>query len=283
MNDFTLRISSTLQEALDDPHSIIWMKGSEWDNLDEFPSEFADRTVIFTSAWQMGVFRNIGMGSAKPNYFIVPEGTDDVRYRVPEYDGRVDIVWRGDDPGSAILTAAVANATKLDESNCYIKFFGEPSPMLMQTMRRGRDEIITDFTEAMFEDALSDAHIFMYPSFRYHSQHIPTVKAAKAGCICIVPNHSGFREILGPFGAYIHHHLENVEYATSTAEKLMNSIGALQSSWNETQTALNAQASFANLSFSKKYEEHWMASVRYNLKGLNDSRTALSEGGQTRH
>lgn len=283
MNDFTLRISTTPREALDDPHSIIWLKGTEWDDVDDIPPEFANRTAIFTSAWQMGVLRASGMGSANHGYYIVPEGTPDVRYRVPEYDGRVDIVWRGSDPGSAILTAAVANAAKLDENNCSIKFFGEPSPMLMQTMKRGRDEVITDFTEEMFEDALSDSHVFMYPSFRYHSQHIPTVKAAKAGCICVVPNHSGFREILGPFGAYIHHSMDNIEYATSAAEKLMNCIGALQSSWESTGTALNAQASFANLSFSKKYEEHWLASVRSNLESLHNQEKFLSQGIQTRH
>lgn len=281
MSDFTLRIVSTLKEALDDPHSIIWMKGLEWDDLEEIPAEFRNRTVIFTSAWQAGVYRNAGMGSGCPTHFIVPEGCDEERFRLPAYEGRIDIVWRGSDVGSAIMLVTVANALKLTPENAHIKIFGPATPLLMQNIKKGRDEVINDFTEAQFSDALSDAHAFVYPAFRHHSEHIYTVRAAKAGCVCVVPNTSGFKEILGPFGAYVHHSRNNVDYAQSLAEKVHNTIAALRDSHESVEEAINAMSSFASLNFSTHYEQNWITSVKNQLSLIEAARVA--ESSPVRH
>lgn len=265
MNDFTLRVSTTLEEAVKDPHSLIWLKDPSWDDVETIPEDMDKRIAIYTSSWQMGVFRTLGLGSNQNRSFIVPQGTPEVRFRVPEYKGQLDIVWRGTDIGSAIMLATVASAVGLTEKNCTIKFFGKSTPMLLQNLKTGRDTVYEEFTEEQFADALSDSHLFVYPAFRYHSQHIPTIQAAKAGCICIVPNHSGFREILGSFGAYIHHSRDNVEYAEALAEKIVNAKGALEQAFDETSEALNAMSSYASLTFSKTYEDNWMDSVKTHL------------------
>ncbi len=266
MNDFTLRTVTTYDEALKDPHAIVWMTDPSWDDVDSIPPELEDRIVVYTSSWQMGVFRTMGLGRANNRSFIVPQGTPEVRFRVPEYTDRLDIVWRGEDIGSAVMLATVASAIGLTEKNCNIKFFGNVDrPMLLSNLKKDRDVIIINFTEEQFNDALSDSHVFAYPSFRYHSQHLPTIQAAKAGCICVVPNHSGFREILGSFGAYIHHSRDNVEYAQALAEKLMVAKGALKDAYESTSEALNAMSSYATLTFSTKYQDNWMDSVKTHV------------------
>jgi hypothetical protein len=253
-----VRVVTTLEEARQHPDAVVWATGPEWDDFSE-DFDLGDRNVAFVSSWQHAAISPFGLGNRNPRKFIIPKSIKPVEFGFPGPDlGATDvvpkIVWRGHDASSLTLLLAVLDGLKWTKNDVRLVAFGEPSPMAMPMIDRKRDQIVTEFTEEAFERELTESHVFAYPAMRYVAQDLNTIRASSAGCLCVVPNHSGFREALGVFGFYVPHSEENVEYAANFARTMQVALESIRTGAASVD-GLETQKKYTDLKFAQFMED----------------------------
>lgn len=249
-------VVTTYEEAQADPNAILWLAHPQWDDPHFFMPkmrELADRTAVYTSSWQHSALKPF-VGQNGPRNLIIPKSIRPATFSFAPVSGPLEVIWRSSDSSSLTLLVSALNGIGATGDDVQLKIWGDPSPVTMPLLNKKRDTVVTDVTEESYERALETAHVFAFPSTGYVSQDHLTLQAASAGKICVVPHHSGFREMLGVFGAYVHHSFDNTQYAVALCQTLSKVFTALRSG-DISSTSAEAQKWLVDSTFAPEVED----------------------------
>lgn len=225
MNIHGKEVTTTCDAA---PGEYSWMVDEEWNDREAVP--YPVEVLVATSSWQQLKTMHL---DAKLRHIIAPSVQPVLVEEKIAATESINVCWAGD-PSDGTLALLISVLKGIRSSvKTPIKFEAlsskEVSPIVMETVDKSFMNITKSTDKNRLHGLLRVSHIFAHPSMSWQSFSPEVATAMSAGCIPVVPKHSGFLETCSGVGFLSAHSMNNIAYGSAFASTLVEVMSLVQS------------------------------------------------------